>query len=200
VFRIRGGEATVVIGGVTLLLHTTFTLIGCGAESFDLITEQLIKGASFGIKIFTPVIVIAAFFYLGSPEISRQVFGDGARGYLFDLANALSQVVPLNRVSVAAMQTVIGGVVGLVGSGFSGLPLTGSLAGAFAGAVHLKTETIAALGQIATVWVGGGCIIPWGVVPVAAVCGVSPQELAQKNFVPVIIGLAATTLVAVFLM
>jgi len=199
-FKIRGGAATAALGGVTLLLHTALALASHGVESFDLITEQLIKGASFGIKIFTPVIVIASFFYLGSPEIARQVFGEGARGYLFDLANALAQVVPLNRVSVAAMQTMIGGVVGLVGSGFSGLPLTGSLAGAFAGAVHLKTETIAALGQIATVWVGGGCIIPWGVVPVAAVCRVSPQELAQKNFIPVLIGLIATAIVATFLM
>jgi hypothetical protein len=200
VCKIRGSAATAVIGGVTLLLHTVFVLASHGAESFDLITGQLIKGASFGIKIFTPVIVIASFFYLGSPEIARQVFGENARGYLFDLANALAQAVPLNRVSVALLETVIGGVVGLVGSGFSGLPLTGSLAGAFAGAAHLKTETIAALGQIATVWVGGGCIIPWGVVPVAAVCRVSPQELARKNFLPVLIGLIATTIVAVFLM
>ncbi len=199
VFKIRGGAATVIIGGVTLLLHTTFILIGSGVESFDLITEQLIKGASSGVKIFTPVIIIASFFYMGSPEIARQIFGDGGRGYLFDLANALSQVVPLNRFSVAVLQTVIGGVVGLVGSGFSGLPLTGSLAGAFAGAAHLKTETIAALGQTATVWVGGGCIIPWGVVPVAAICRVSPQELAQKNLIPVLIGLAVTTFVAMFL-
>lgn len=199
-FKIRGGAATAIIGGVTLLLHTGITLISHGLEGFDLITEQLIKGASFGIKIFTAVVIIASFFYLGSPEIAKLVFGDGAHGYLFDLANALAQAVPLNRVSVAFLQTVIGGVVGLVGSGFSGLPLTGSLAGAFASAVHLKTETIAALGQIATVWVGGGCIIPWGVVPVAAICRVSPQELAQKNFVPVLIGLAATTIVAVFFM
>lgn len=198
-FKIRGGEATAVIGGVTLLLHTGIVLASHGFDSFDLITEQLIKGASFGVKIFTPVIVIASFFYLGSPEIARQVFGDGARGFLFDLANALAEVAPLNRVSVAALETVIGGVVGLVGSGFSGLPLTGSLAGAFASAAHLNTATIAALGQIATVWVGGGCIIPWGVVPVAAICRVSPQELAQKNFIPVVIGLTATTIVAIFL-
>jgi hypothetical protein len=199
-FRIRGGTATAIIGGVTLLLLSIFTLLSHGAESFDLITEHLIKGASFGAKIFTPVVVIASFFYLGSPEIARQVFGEGARGFLFDLAGALSQVLPLNRVSIGVLETTVGGVVGLVGSGFSGLPLTGSLAGAFAGAAHLKTETIAALGQIATVWVGGGCIIPWGVVPVAAVCRVSPQELARKNFIPVLAGLAATTLVAIILM
>jgi len=143
---------------------------------------------------------MASFFYLGSPDIARQVFGEGARGLLFDLASALSSVLPLNRASVGVLETVIGGVVGLSGSGFSGLPLTGSLAGAFASVTHLKTETIAGLGQIATVWVGGGCIIPWGVVPVAAICRVSPQELAVKNFVPVIMGLVATTIVAIIFM
>jgi hypothetical protein len=199
-FRIRGGEATTIIGGVTLLLASVFTLLSHGADSFDLITEHLIKGFTFGMKIFTPVIIMASFFYLGSPDIARQVFGDGARGLLFDLANALSSVLPLNRVSVGGLETIIGGVVGLSGSGFSGLPLTGSLAGAFASVTHLKTETIAGLGQIATVWVGGGCIIPWGVVPVAAICRVSPQELAVKNFVPVIMGLVATTIVAIILM
>lgn len=199
-YRIRGGEATTIIGGVTLLLAAGFTLISHGRDSFDLITEHMIKGFTFGIKIFTPVIIIASFFYLGSPEIARQVFGENARGLLFDLANALSNVLPLNRFTVGIMETVIGGVVGLVGSGFSGLPLTGSLAGAFASVAHLKTETIAALGQIATVWVGGGCIIPWGVIPVAAICRVSPQELAAKNFVPVVLGLVATTIVAIILM
>jgi hypothetical protein len=199
-FRIRGGEATAIIGGVTLLLLSVFTLIDSGTDGFDLITEHLIKGFSFGMKIFTPVIIIASFFYLGSPDIAQQVFGTGARGLLFDLAGALSDVLPLNRISVGLMETIIGGVVGLVGSGFSGLPLTGSLAGAFASVAVLKAGTIAALGQIATVWVGGGCIIPWGVVPVAAICRVSPQELAAKNFVPVLLGLAATTIVAIILM
>jgi len=199
-FRIRGGEATAIIGGVTLLLLTVFTLIHRGLDGFDQITEHLIKGFGFGMKIFTPVIIIASFFYLGSADIAKQVFGDGARGLLFDLASALSNVLPLNRVSVGLMETIIGGVVGLVGSGFSGLPLTGSLAGAFAQVAVLKASTIAALGQIATVWVGGGCIIPWGVVPVAAICRISPQELAAKNFIPVLLGLAATTIVAIIFM
>jgi len=199
-FRLRGGEATTVIGGVTLLLTAVLTLLAHGTDSLDLITDHLIKGFSFGMKIFTPVIIMASFFYLGSPEIARQVFGDNARGLLFDLANSLSGLLPLNRITVGFLETLIGGVVGLSGSGFSGLPLTGTLAGAFASVTHLKTETIAALGQIVTVWVGGGCIIPWGVVPVAAICRVSPRELAKKNFVPVILGFIVTTIVAIILM
>jgi hypothetical protein len=199
-FKVRGGDATAVIGGVTLLLLTTFILIVHKAEGFNLISDHLVKGFSFGVRIFAPVVIIASFFYLGSPEIAKQVFGEGSRGLLFDLAEALSQVVPLNRVSVGLIQTTVGVIVGLDGSGFSGLPLTGSLAGAFASVAMLKTGTIAALGQIAAVWVGGGCIIPWGVVAVAAVCRVSPQEVAAKNLLPVLLGLAATTVVAILIM
>lgn len=200
VFRLRGGNATAVIGGATLLLTALFTMLAHGTESLDLITDYLIKGFSFGIKIFTPVIIMAAFFYLGSPEMARQVFGENARGLLFDLASSMSGLLPLNRITVGFLETTIAGIVGLSGSGFSGLPLTGTLAGAFASVAQLKTETIAALGQIVTVWVGGGCIIPWGVVPVAAICRVSPKELALKNFIPVIAGFIATTVVAIVLM
>jgi hypothetical protein len=200
VFHLRGGEATAVIGGVTLLLTAVFTMLAHGTDSLDLITDYLIKGFSFGMKIFTPVIIMASFFYLGSPEIARQVFGENARGLLFDLASSMSGLLPLNRITVGFLETTIGGIVGLSGSGFSGLPLTGTLAGAFASVAQLKTETIAALGQIVTVWVGGGCIIPWGVVPVAAICRVSPKELALKNFIPVILGFIATTIVAIILM
>ena len=199
-FRLRGGEATAVIGGVTLLLTALFTLLAHGTNSLDLITDHLVKGFSFGMKIFTPVIIMASFFYLGSPEIARQVFGEKAPGLLFDLASSLSGLLPLNRITVGILETTIGGIVGLSGSGFSGLPLTGTLAAAFASVTNLKTETIAALGQIVTVWVGGGCIIPWGVVPVAAICRVSPRELAMKNFIPVLVGFIATTIVAIILM
>jgi hypothetical protein len=66
--------------------------------------------------------------------------------------------------------------------------------------MEIDKATLAALGQIAGVWTGGGTIIPWGLIPVAAICGVNPIELARRNFFPVILGFAVTTLVAVFLL
>jgi hypothetical protein len=91
-------------------------------------------------------------------------------------------------------------IVGLDGSGFSPLPLVGSVAATFGKAMEIDKATLAALGQIAGVWTGGGTIIPWGLIPVAAITGVNPIELARRNFVPVMLGLAATTIVAVFLL
>jgi hypothetical protein len=35
---------------------------------------------------------------------------------------------------------------------------------------------------------------------VAAICGVSAQELARKNLIPVLCGMAATVIVAIFIL
>ncbi|MCG0040864.1 hypothetical protein LV454_28120, partial [Escherichia coli] len=59
--------------------------------------------------------------------------------------------------------------------------------------------TLTDLGQIAAIWVGGGTLIPWALIPAAAICGVSPFELARRNLKPVAIGLVVTTIVAMFL-
>jgi hypothetical protein len=55
---------------------------------------------------------------------------------------------------------------------------------------------LAALGQVITIWIGGGTIIPWGVIPVAAICNVKPTELARKNLVPVLCGIGAGIITA----
>lgn len=101
---------------------------------------------------------------------------------------------------VAFIQLIIGGITGLDGSGFSGLPLVGSLADTFSTAIKVDKATLSALGQISAVWVGGGAIIPWGIIPVAAIAGVDPNDLARKNFIPVITGLILTTILAIFLL
>lgn len=76
---------------------------------------------------------------------------------------------------------VVGGLTGLDGSGFSGLPLTGALARTFGTATGSSVPVMAALGQITAIFVGGGTIVPWGLIPVAAICNVSPLELARKT-------------------
>lgn len=47
--------------------------------------------------------------------------------------------------------------------------------------------------------IGGSTLIPWALIPAAAICGVSPFELARRNLKPVAIGLVVTTIVAMFL-
>ncbi|HET7657994.1 MAG TPA: hypothetical protein VFK37_06855, partial [Bacillales bacterium] len=85
------------------------------------------------------------------------------------------------------------------GSGFSGISLAGSIAHLFATAIGNGIATLTALGQIAAIWVGGGTLVPWAIIPVAAICKVDPFELARHNLIPVILGLVVTTIVAMFL-
>ena len=101
---------------------------------------------------------------------------------------------------IAALLLAVGALTGLDGSGFSGLPLTGSLAHTLGTAVGASVPVLAALGQIAAIFVGGGTIVPWGLIPVAAICDVSPLELARKNLLPVLIGFLAAFAVACFLL
>jgi hypothetical protein len=166
---------------------------------FEKVTDYIRDGFMFGIKIFAPVIVIGAFFFLGSEGIAKEILGPSATGLLTDIGIYLADKAPLSEIPVILMQTLIGGITGLDGSGFSGLPLVGSLAQTFSGAVNISKEGLAALGQLSAVWVGGGTIIPWGVIPVAAICGVEPTELVRKNIIPVMAGFTATIIVAVII-
>jgi len=43
-------------------------------------------------------------------------------------------------------------------------------------------------------------LIPWALIPAAAICKVDPFELARRNFLPVVIGLIVTTIVAMFIL
>ena len=70
----------------------------------------------------------------------------------------------------------------------------------FGNAIHANVAILTALGQIAAIWVGGGCLVPWSLVAAAAICGVSPIELGKRNFIPIMIGFVVTTILAIFLL
>lgn len=200
-YKLRGGDATALVGGTAVIIMALVTIIEHSlSDSFEKVTEYIRDGFIFGIKIFAPVIVIGAFFFLGSEGMAKEILGSGATGLLTDIGVYLADKAPLSKLPVIVMQAFIGGITGLDGSGFSGLPLVGSLAQTFSGAVSISREGLAALGQITAVWVGGGTIIPWGVIPVAAICGVKPEELVRKNIIPVAVGFIATIIVAAFIL
>lgn len=202
VLGLQGGDATALVGGTAVLILIGTTLLAHRNEGLEKITSYLIEGFVFGFKVFGPVIPIAAFFYLGDsafPELFGKVLPEGSHGIVNDLGVALANHVPLNGAAGAVTMTVIGAITGLDGSGFSGISLAGSIAGLFAAAIHSGAATLTALGQVAAIWVGGGTLIPWALIPAAAICGVSPFELARRNLKPVLLGLVATTIVAMFL-
>ncbi|MCX7923205.1 MAG: hypothetical protein N3B21_14530 [Clostridia bacterium] len=201
VYKLKGGEATALVGGTAVLVMTVVAVIQHKfVDSLDKVTDYIREGFMFGIKIFAPVVVIGAFFFMGSESTAKAILGSGATGLLSDIGIYISNLVPISKVSVIITQAVIGGITGLDGSGFAGLPLVGSLAQTFSTAVPISKAGLGALGQITAVWVGGGTIIPWGVIPVAAICNVNPIDLAKKNLIPVMVGFVATIIVAILIL
>ncbi|WP_099191214.1 hypothetical protein [Tepidibacter mesophilus] len=201
-FDLKGGEATALVGGTAVLLLIIVTVINYKDKALEKITEYIQGGFGFGIDIFAPIIPIAAFFYLGQMDAFTDAIGSNflpvsSQGILSDIGIALSNSVPMNKVIVCSIESSVGAITGLDGSGFSGISLAGSLAKVFSQAAGVKASSLAALGQITAIWVGGGTVVPWGLIPAAAICGVSPVELARRNFMPVIIGILVTTIVAI---
>jgi len=200
--NLQGGDATALIGGTAVFILCLISVISYKKQALEKITNDLVKGLQFGFKIFGIVIPVAAFFYLGDSafnEIFANILPEASHGIVNDLGLALANIVPLNSAISSSTLTIVGAITGLDGSGFSGISLVGSVAKIFSTGLGGGIETLTALGQLAGIWVGGGTLVPWAVIPVAAICGVDPFELTKKNFKPVIIGLVVTTLVAMFL-
>lgn len=201
-FNLKGSDASALLGGTAIFLIVIIDIMNYKKHSLDKICENIIDGFVFGIKIFGPIIPIAAFFYMGDAPVTA-VFGEvlapNSQGLLADIGMALSQAVPFNNFAAASIETIVGAITGLDGSGFSGMALAGSLASVFGNALNASIGALSALGQIAAIWVGGGCLVPWALISAAAICGVSPLELAKRNLKPVITGLIVTTIVAMFI-
>jgi hypothetical protein len=199
-FQLRGGDATALLGGTVGLMIVVLALGIYGKEGFEKVSEHARGGFMFGLKIFAPVFLIASFFFMGSPGSAKAIFGDAGKGLLFDLGQALANTVPLSKIPVAIIQAVVGGITGLDGSGFSGLPLVGTLAQAIGKPSGLNIATLGALGQFFAVCVGGGTIIPWAVIPAAAITGTNPVEIARRNLVPTMLGFVGVIIVSIFLL
>ncbi|NLX62280.1 MAG: hypothetical protein GXZ06_07240 [Tissierellia bacterium] len=200
--NLQGGDATALVGGTAVLILILVTMSSYKSRALEQITSHLVEGLKFGIQIFGPIIPIAAFFYIGGDGFTS-IIGDylpaTSEGIVNDLGLALASVAPLNAGVGAVTLTAVGAITGLDGSGFSGISLAGSVARLFSIAIGRGVATLTALGQIAAIWVGGGTLIPWSVIPAAAICKVDPFELTRRNFWPVVIGLVVTTIVGMFL-
>jgi hypothetical protein len=149
------------------------------------------------------VVPIAGFFFLGNADFISQITSTqetNPPALLFDLVASVDQYIPGNGFILSFAILIIGMITGLEGSGFAGLPLTGSLAGALGPAAHIDPATLAAVGQMGSVWTGGGTLIAWSsLLAVAGVARVPVQELVRQLFVPVVAGLAASTALSTLL-
>ncbi|MEC2131266.1 hypothetical protein P9G84_20280 [Brevibacillus centrosporus] len=200
----EGGDGAAFIGGVAVILLILSCTVFSKIAALDKISDHLTEGFVFAFKAMGPVIPIAGFFFLGNADFSKSILSLGesvpAPAILYDLVMSVQYAIPANGFLTSFGILVIGIIAGLEGSGFSGLPLTGSLSGALGPTVGIDPSTLAAIGQMGSVWSGGGTLIAWSsLVAVAGFAGVSVIELARKNFIPVVLGLSIATIAALFL-
>ncbi len=200
-YELKGDEASSFMGGVSVFLMLLATLFENKKDWMKLAVEHLKSGFSFAMKIFGPVIPIAGFFFLGSDK-SEFILGDSVSPLLLDLAWYYMDWVPATPIFLASGNLLIGIISGLDGSGFSGLSMTGTLAAALTIEGNYSVEPLIAIGQMGSVWCGGGTIISWsfGLLTTAGLLNVDPVKLAKINFIPVILGLIVSTLVSIILM
>ncbi|WP_164669240.1 hypothetical protein [Virgibacillus doumboii] len=198
----EGGDGAAFIGGVAVILLLLSTVAFGRERALDYISNHITNGFVFAFKAMGPVIPIAGFFFLGSSDFSGSILGidENAPGLLFDLVKSTQEFLPQSALLAAFSVLIIGIITGLDGSGFSGLPLTGALAASLQNG-GIDAGTLAAIGQMGSIWTGGGTIVAWSsMIAIAGFCGVSVMDLVRKNFIPVILGLVISTLLAVLIL
>ncbi|MDQ0155771.1 hypothetical protein [Robertmurraya andreesenii] len=200
---IEGGTGAALIGGASCILLIIASMFKNLRTSLNNVSDHIVKGFLFAFKAMGPVIPIAGFFFMGSSELAAKILGTNADempSFLFDLVVAGQQYIPESSLLASFGILLIGMITGLDGSGFSGLPLVGSLSGALGDSVGVDVETLGAIGQMGAIWVGGGTLVAWSsLVAVAGFAKVSVMELVRKSFLPVIIGLIASTIIAIWI-
>ncbi|WP_461180993.1 hypothetical protein [Virgibacillus kimchii] len=196
---LEGGDGAAFVGGVAVILLLLSTIAFGKKHALEYISTHITDGFTFAFKAMGPVIPIAGFFFLGSPDFSGSILGieENAPAFLFDIVQASQEYIPQSAFLAAFSVLLIGIITGLDGSGFSGLPLTGALSASLANA-SIDAGTLAAIGQMGSIWTGGGTLVAWSsLIAIAGFCGISVMELVRRNFIPVMAGLALCTLFAV---
>lgn len=199
-----GGDAAALVGGCAALLLVATSVIKDARTCLDEAAGHLVEGLLFAFRAMGVIIPIAGFLFLGNPALSGKILqlepSIASPAFLFDLINSVHGLVPTNPMIMGLAFLLIGMATGLDGSGFSGLPITGALAGALAPLAGMSVDTLAAIGQIGAVWAGGGTLIAWSsLLAVAGVARVDVLELVRWLFIPVLTGVTLATVVGILL-
>lgn len=199
---IKGGDAASLVGGMAgaLLILATLAMHG-PSKMLGATADHITEGFVFAFRAMGSVLPIAGFFFLGASETAAGILSLPAAktpSLLFDLVQSAQTWIPNSPLLVGFGVMVVGMITGIDGSGFSGLPLIGALAGALAPASGVDVSTLAALGQLGAIWTGGGTLVAWSsLIAVAGFARVPVLDLVRVLTLPVLVGLAATTVFAV---
>jgi hypothetical protein len=201
---LQGGDAAALVGGIALLVMFGAAYARSGNKFLETAADHIVDGLVFAFKAMGVVLPIAGFFFLGNSEFAASILsipeGETAPNLLFDLVVAGQEQLPASALVTAFGVMIVGVVAGLDGSGFSGLPLTGALAGSLADGAGVSSPTLAAIGQMGNIWSGGGTLVAWSsLLAVAGFVRVPAVDLARRCFLPVIAGLAVATVLGVLI-
>ncbi|OOL28470.1 permease, partial [Rhodococcus rhodochrous] len=195
------GAGASLVGGTAMILMALVTVTARRQEALEFCATHFVDGLSYAFKAMGIILPVAGFVYMGIPDYSGAILGleDGTGpAFLFDAVEGVQGFIPDNGLFVALSMLVIGMAMGLDGSGWAGLPLTGGLAAALAPQSGIDTATLAAIAQNGATWTGGGTLVIWSsLVVVAGFCKVSVTDMVRHLAVPVVTGLVVATLAAV---
>src|SRR5690606_10719606 len=153
---LRGGDAAGLVGGVAFILMMVATYLAEGPRRMlDACPDHMTDGFVFAYRAMGSVLPIAGFFFLGASEAASAILGipeEATPSLLFELISVGLNWIPDNYFMVAFGVLFVGFILGIVGSGFSCLHLTGNLWGALAPVSGIAPENLAAVGQICAVW------------------------------------------------
>ena len=198
---LQGGDAAALVGGIALLTMFGAAFARDRGAFMENSAEHIVDGLVFAFKAMGVVLPIAGFFFLGNGEFSAQIMSLGDEtgpAFLYDLVVKGQEQLPASGMITAFGILLVGLIAGLEGSGFSGLPLTGSLAGSLSEGAGVSSPTLAAIGQMGNIWSGGGTLVAWSsLLAVAGFVRVPAVELARRCFLPVMAGLVVATVIAV---
>lgn len=153
---LKGGAGASLVGGAAAMLMLFATLAFHGPKAMlEESANHITEGFVFAFRAMGSVLPIAGFFFLGNSETASAILGmaaDKTPSLLFDLVSGAQDWLPHSKMFVAYGLLIVGMITGVDGSGFSGLPLTGALAGAMAPVSGMSSATLAAVGE----WVPSG--------------------------------------------
>ncbi len=202
--EVVGGDAAALVGGVATALLLSATIAKDGRGSLERCADHIVDGLVFAMKAMGIVIPIAGFFFIGNADFAGKIMGLGedakAPAFLFDLVVRIQDAIPDSQYVVGFGVLIIGMLTGLDGSGFSGLPLTGSLSGSLGPASGVDPALLAAIGQMGCSPVCGGVLVAWSsLIAVAGFARVPVLELVRRAFLPVIAYLVVATVVGLII-
>jgi hypothetical protein len=197
-YELKGAAASSLIGGTVVALTMISAAFHYKGKAFEKVMDHARGGWTFAIRTFGPVVLIAGFFWLGSDSL-KDIIGDrNAQGLMFNWGYFIAAHIPINTFMVAVMVTLAGFLAAFNGSSFAALPVGVSIAMAFGKPIGADVAVLASMAQMAAMWTA--TIVPWSTLAVvASMTGVDPQDLARRNLLPTILGLAAGVVVTTLL-